>query len=79
MIRASDVYEGLADPRQVSVLNVFLVFFLVAFVCQLLIPLLLNRLNDVLNGRDDIETWSRTYTSTSRPSQPSDWNSKRLS
>ena len=50
------------DPRQVSFGNVFVVFFLVAFICYLLIPLLLNCFNVVaVNGRDDIEMWSRPY------------------
>ena len=50
------------DWRQVSFVNVFVVFFLVAFICELLIPLLLNRFNVVVvNGRDDIEMWSGPY------------------
>ena len=60
--RASGIYEGEMDPRQVSFVNVIVVFFLVAFICYLSIPLLLNRFNVVaVNGRDDVEMWSRPY------------------
>ena len=77
--RASDVCEGEMDRLQVSFGNDFVVFFLVAFICYLLIPLLLNRFNVVaVNGRDEIEMWCRASFST-RATQPSDWNSKRLS
>ena len=50
------------DPRQVSFGKVFVDVFLVAFICWLLIPLHLYRFNVVaVNGRDDIEMWSRPY------------------
>ena len=49
-------------PRQVSFVNVYIVFFVVAFICKLLIPLLLNWVIVVaVNGHDEIEIWNRAY------------------
>ena len=53
------MYEGEVDPRQVSFLNSFVVFFLAVYRCSLLTPLLLNRFNGVVvNGHDDIDMWT---------------------
>ena len=47
------------DPRQVSFLNAFVIFFLAVYSCSLFIPLLLNRLTVVVvNGHDDVEMWT---------------------
>ena len=47
------------DPRQLRILNSFVVFFLAVYSCSLLIPILLNRfIIVVVNGHDDIEMWT---------------------
>ena len=69
------------DPRQVSFLNAFVIFFLAVYSCSLFIPLLLNRLTVVVvNGHDDVEMWTIGPANyTTRAVRSSDWNSKRLS
>ena len=56
------------DPRQVSFLNSFVVFFLAVYSCSLLISLLLNRFNVVVeNGHDNIDDRDVDYTIAHRP------------
>ena len=65
-----------------SVFNYFVVFFLAIYSCSLLIPLLLNRINVVVNGHDDIEMSTigpANYTTRAIRPSASDWNSNRLS